>query len=193
MDRNIAERLVAELESRSPLSPEVLKKDRDKLIDLLASTDVPPSKKFYKEVKPNQIYIPGNDSDQHHFLSIRRVLRNDRAREYELSRAKQIYEVGLAALGIHDSDVWTRRLRTNKEIVRMMSQAMVQHGQPYTLVAKLETFEDVQKTVEIMPLVVIPSAQDLQKIIGWEISNARPYRETPFGRIRMSTSWYSRS
>ncbi|MBI2650603.1 hypothetical protein HYX04_04780 [Candidatus Woesearchaeota archaeon] len=192
MDKNLAERLVSELENHPPLTPNVLP-DRAYFIDLLASTDVPPSKQFYEEVKSNQIYIPGHDSDQHHFLSIRRVLRNHLASDYELSKIKEVYEWVVSNLGIHDSDIWTRKLRASEELVKMMTQSAVKHGQPYSLLGKLETFEDVPKTVEVTPLVVILFAQDLQKITEWENSNARPYRDTLFGMIRMSRSRYLRS
>ena len=188
MDRNLAERLIAELEKHPPLSPNVLP-DRDYFINLLSSTDVPPSERFYEEVKPNQRHIPDSATNQNHFLSIRRVLRNDLARSYQLTKTKKIYETLASTSGIHDSDIWTRKLRTDMDLV----QIMVQCGQQYSLLAKLETFDEFSKKVATRPLVIIPDAQDLSKILEWEVANTDYGKEGLLGIRRISKGQYFKS
>ena len=185
MDRNLAEKLVAELEKHPPLTPNVLP-DRAYFIDLLASTDIPPSKRFYEEVKPNQRRILDTAANQNHFLSIRRVLRNSLARNYQLSKIKESYESLISALNVHDSDVWVRKLRADRDIVRMM----VQSGQPYSLVGKLETFDELSRKVATRPLVIIPYAQDLSKILEWEDANTIYGKESSLGTRKISRRQY---
>ena len=185
MDRNLAERLVAELEKHPPLSPNIFP-DRNYFINLLSSTDVPPSERFYEEVAKNQKHIPDSATNQNHFLSIRRVLRNSLARDYQLSKIKEFYETLISVLGIHDSDVWTRKLRSDDEIVRMMGQS---RGQ-YSLLGKLETFDEFSRKVATRPLIIILDAQDLSKILAWEDAKTDYGKENSLGIRKISRRQY---
>lgn len=191
MDRNLAERLVEELEMHPPLSSQVLKreeKDINKLVDALVATEVPPSKRFHEQVHPNNIYIHDAAMELHHFVSIRRILRNDQARNYRLSTAKAWYEYAASTLGIHDSDIWTRKLRSNDDLIRMMAQSPL----PYSLLGKIETFEDSSRKVAIRPIVIIPEAHDSSKIREWEDANTAYGKEDLIGFRRLSERRFHR-
>ena len=177
MDRSLAEKLVAELERHPPLTYTVLEGRRDKLIDALAATDVPPSKRFYEEVKPNQEIIHDSAMDQTHFLSIRRVLRNDLVRDYRLSKIKEIYEAVASISGLYDSDALTRKLRASNEIVNIIAQS----ESPFSLLAKLETSDNFSGKFAVRPLVIIPNVADLSKILEWEDANTKYVQKGLFG------------
>lgn len=187
MDRKVVERLIAELEIHPPLTPIVLS-NKSYLLDLLISTDMPVSRRFYEEVAPNQVSIQDDATSQYHSFSIRRVLRNNQARGYRLSGLKRLYEGALGAFGIHDSDVLTRRLRGDRDLVRMMTEA-AQHGQPHSLLAKFETFDELSRKVATRPLVIIPDASP-ERISSWETANTTYGRDTSHGMVKISGRQY---
>lgn len=188
MDRNLAEKLVTELGKHPPLTTRVLS-DENYFIDLLVSTEVPVSNRFYEEVKPNHKIIEDPANDQTHFLSLRRILRNNLAENYKLSKTKKVYEALASILGLYDSDVLTRKLRANGEMAKMMSQS--EH--PYSLLAKLETFDDFSGKFAIRPIVIIPYIIDLPKILAWEEANTNYGQRGLFGGDRrISRSHYLR-
>ncbi|MBS3096111.1 hypothetical protein J4480_01580 [Candidatus Woesearchaeota archaeon] len=186
MERNIAELLVKELEHHPPLTPNNLSAHRRYLIDLLASTDAKPSTRFYEEIKPNGIQIRGNDENQVHVLSIGRILINPQAKDYELSSIKSLYEAMVSVFGIYDSDSLTRRLRMDKGIVEIMNSS----PHEFSLLGKLESYEDFSRKVMSMPILMIPGVQNLPQIKSWEYQNSIP-KEHPFEKIgEMITGWY---
>ena len=188
MDRNLAERLVEELETHPPLTTNVLP-NRDYFINLLVNTHVPPSSRFYEKIRENSTTIPDNAKDQFHILSMRRILRNNRAIDYRLSRLKKRYESLASALGVYDSDVFTRRLRTDRDIVALMAKS----AQSYTLLAKLDTYDEFSGKVATRPLVIIPDVQDLSKILAWEDANTIYAQEGLFGTTKISKKQYLKS
>ncbi len=67
----IAKVLIGGLEEHPPLTPKALSESgRSYFIDLLVSTEVPQSTRFYEEVKPNGVTIRGADENQRHIVSI---------------------------------------------------------------------------------------------------------------------------
>lgn len=187
MDRNVAEKLAADLERHTPLTPNLLP-NKNYFLDLLISTDMSVSRRFYEEVAPNQVFIPDNATSQHHSLSIRRVLRNNQARDYQLSRLKGLYEAASAALGIRDSDILTRRLRMDGSLARLMAEAAL-HGQPYSLLAKLETFDELSRKMVTRPLVIIPDSAP-ERVSSWENANTVYGRDTSHGMVKIRKGQY---
>ena len=187
MERSQAEALIEKLVKHPPLTPNVLP-NRDYFINLLVSTDVPPSKRFYEEIDHNEVEINDPAMDFTHRVALRRVLRNNLARENELSLLKALYEAVVSKMGVYDSDVFTRRLRTDKDLVRMMAQS----GQQYSLLGKLETFDELSGKISTRPLLIIPNAPDLDRITAWEIANIKKPKEGLLGYLpRMSRRKYA--
>ncbi len=169
MKKDMAESLVSELE-KHPALRSTVRENRQYFIDILVSTEVPESTRFYEKVKPNILEVPGLDNDQIHYISLRRVLRNQQAKEYQLPWLKSQIESLASFLGIYDSDVLTRNIRANKELVDMMSAS----SNDFSLLGKLETLEIVPERVYKSPILVIPDSPDFSKIYLWEHANSLP-------------------
>ena len=172
MERYLAEILIGGLESHPPLTPGILA-DKNYFVNLLVSTQLKPSRRFYEEVGSNEAVIQNPAMDLTHYVSIKRVLRNRLAKEYKLSWLKARYEAAASAFGIYDSDALTRKLRIGEDIVRMMAEA-AQSGQPYSLLGKLETVDGILEKISRRPLVIIPNVGDLSRILAWEDANTSP-------------------
>lgn len=167
MDRNLADKLVGQLERHPKLEWWVLTK-RVELVEILASTEVPPqSQRFHETIKDNLQILDEDGSDVSAHLSLRRVLRNNRASEYRLSYIKYLYESAVASLGIYDSDVITRKLRLDKEIVRMMAESK----EPFSLLGRLTIDNSYKKTQEDGPILLIPDAEYSPRILNFEEAN----------------------
>lgn len=67
---------------------------------------------------------------------------------------------------------------------------MSQSKHEYSLLGKLETFEDFSRKVLAMPLLVIPGVKDLSQISSWESDNSIPKEHTFDSIGRMITGWY---
>ena len=91
MERYLAEILIGGLESHPPLTPGILA-NKNYFVNLLVSTEVLPSRRFYEKVTPNGVTIADPAMDKTHSVSIRRVLRNKLAKDYQLSWLKAQYE-----------------------------------------------------------------------------------------------------
>ena len=116
MDKNIAEGLVNELGRHSG----IVTPERELFLDVLVSTDVPESSRFYEVVPDNQQLV--QETGRYHYLSLRRVLRNGNARDYQLSQWKKAYEAVASVFGAYSSDVLSRNLRANRDLVEMMAE-----------------------------------------------------------------------
>ena len=174
MNLSISRRLVNDLSRHPPLTPEIDWVDWEGLVRLLELTYVPISKRFYEGVAANTQRIPDSANSQYHTLSIRRVLRNENvadAAEYSLAWHKRLYHAAAAKLGIYDSEIFARNLRSSPELVQMMSAA-ASSGQPHSLLARLDTFDEIDGKTSSMPIVVIPEA-DIARVIEWERSMIR--------------------
>lgn len=180
MDGVNAVLLVDALESHPPLTEGILP-NRQELVDLLISTPVPPSKRFYESVGDNSQRIPDSGNDVSHNVAIRRILRNNLASDYEGGTLRRLYEAAYDALesrfGAYDSNVMLRKARANLRIAALMQQAH-QAGHPYSLSGKLETFDEISGKVSTIPLIIIPgiSNQDMYKVLAWELSHINPKR-----------------
>lgn len=166
MERDKAIRLVRDLERHPPLTEGILPQKQD-LIRLLISTEVPESRRFYEEVIPNEQTIDDSANSKEHSVSVRRILRNKLADDYEMSFFKNWYDAVVSSLGAYDSNVIARRLRADRDLVNLMQQAY-QSGQPYSLLAKLETVDALSGSIETRPLIVIPNSSNMPKVLAWE-------------------------
>ena len=165
MDKKVAEKLVDELERQHRAIPI----DKGMFIDILMSFPILKSSRFYEELPDKQQLI--EESGRYHYFSLRRVLRNKNAKNYRLSRAKQAYEALASTLGIYSSDVLSRKLRADKELVKMIAD----NENPYSLLGKFKTydFDNPDETLFIMtkPVLAIPDAKNIAKISDWEEAN----------------------
>lgn len=165
MDRKIAERLINELSKHS----EIVSPDRKLFLDILISTDIPESSRFYEQLPDKRQLV--EETDRYHYLSLRRVLRNRNARDYRLSQRKKNYEAVASALGLYSSDVLSRNLRVNKDLVEIMAECQ----EPFSLLGKFKTYDhgnpDETLFVVTRPILVIPNVENREPIYAWEKAN----------------------
>lgn len=173
MEREVAEVLIDGLENH----PEIIPPDRSLFMNTLTSTKVPASSRFYVELPDTQQIV--QDAERHHYLSLRRVLRNRNAEKRQQSLLKQTYEVLAALVGVYSSDILARRLREDKGLVDMMARSR----HPFSLLGKFQTYDLVSPAVLFIvtrPVLVIPDAEDVSKILAWERANTTYEKESGF-------------
>lgn len=171
MDNVIAEKLLDALKRR----PEIVTPDSKLFLEMLVSTNVPESSRFY-EVLPDREQVV-QETNRYHRLSLRRVLRNKNARAYQLGAWKRVVQEAISILGIYSSDALTRNLRANKELVGIMGECEA----PFSLLGKFQTydFDNPDETLFIItrPVLIIPGAKDTVKIHDWESVNTTYEKE----------------
>lgn len=169
MEKDIAEILVEELSKHERAFPV----DKKFFMGTLTKADVPDSSRFYEELPYEAQSV--DDQEIMHSLSLRRVLRNRNAEDYQLSPFKRAFEAVTSAFNIYSSDVLSRSMRSDKDIVRLMSEC----SQPYSLLAKFRSYDysdHENPKIEVSPVLIIPGA-DRTAIDRWEDSNTQYLRE----------------
>ena len=180
MDKIIAGKLVNELKNQFRF----FTLDEKLFSNLLTSVNVPESSRFYEVLPDNQQTIQASDSD-HHF-SLRRVLRNKNANDYQLFGLKRIYGAITSAFGAYSSDVLTRYLRLNKDVTEMMTNC----NEPFSLLGKLETFDSSNPeavSITTRPILVIPNVKERTIVDNWEKENMTYFKETRIAGLFPST------
>lgn len=171
MDEGVAETLVGELVRHSG----IITLDKNLFLDLLVSTDVQESSRFYEALPDQQ--QPVQETNRCHYLSLRRILRNGNARNYQISRWKKAYEAFASVLGVYSSDALSRSLRANKDLIEMIAGCDC----PFSLLGKLQTydFDNSDQTLFIItrPILIIPNASNIKPIINWEKANTTYEKE----------------
>jgi len=173
MERKLAENLVLELARRR----DIVVPNRRFFTDILADTEVSESSRFYEALPNNQRTI--QESGRYHCLSLRRVLRNRNAKSHQLSQVERGYEALVSGLGIYSSDVLSRSLRADEDLVEMMSECEEQ----FSLLGKFQTYdyENPDKvTVLTKPVLIIPGFVGVEEIHKWERDNTRYGRDVEF-------------
>jgi len=163
MDKTIAENLIVELSKH----PRIIPLDKDFFIKILISMDVPESSRFYENLPDKEQTL--QDGDNFYLLSLRRILRNNNAQDYKMSKWKNIYKSIISSSGAYSSDVLTRNLRADKDLVKIMSEC----EQPFSLLGKFKSY-DINNSYNgistiIRPILVIPGAMD--SVLKWEEAN----------------------
>jgi len=167
MDKNLAEKLVDELERH----PRISGISKDKCIDLLVPTKISRLDKSYENIPENDQLLKGVYFDSYSYLSLDKVLRNGYFGIYKLSFLKD--------------NALVRDLKNNKDLINIMSQC--EH--PFSLLGKLETY-DLEDTVDRdlfiikRPILVVPEIKDMKKVLEWEDKNIRHYKEVGFSPFR---------
>lgn len=169
MGKRTAEILVKALS----VHPGIIPVDKGFFIDSLKKIKIPTflggSKRFYIKLPDKQQIL--NEIERYHCLSIGRILLNDNAYNYKLSGIKKVWESFVKRVG-YSSDVFTRNLRLNETIVTSMYQS----AQPFSLLAKFETFDYNSLTQSTMPILIIPGVDYNdrygQAVLSWEQNNA---------------------
>lgn len=172
MDGKEAESLVGTLEDHIRDSsqnlfpvPELSPETKKELISILVRTKVSESSRFYEPIKDQGRFL---DAAETYRLTFRRVLRNGKARDYQLSWWKKVWEnvashpIPNYFFRIYDSDIVTRRLRVDKEVVRMMTES-AENGHPHSLLCKLKIYDDNYggPKIQTSELLLIPGVEKL--------------------------------
>jgi hypothetical protein len=171
MDRKVAETLVSELGRQV----RIVTPDNELFLDVLVSADVPESSRFYEVLPDKQQLV--QEIGRYHYLSLRRVLRNGNARDYQISQWKKAYEAIASAFGAYSSDALSRNLRADGTLVDMMARC----EEPFSLLGKFQLydFDNPDETLFIVtrPVLVIPGAKDMNPIHDWEEANTTYEKE----------------
>jgi len=184
MKRKLAERLVNGLEEH----PNIIRPDREKFIDILEKTNVPESERFYEHISGAEQPLP--QYNRCYSLSLTRILRNRQAEEeYQIPILKEIYDIFISTLRrigdgkirIYDSNALSRKIRTDIDLVKMMTKS----NHPYSLLGKFETrdrdFKNPDKSlIETRPVLVIPGAKNIEYILDWEKAHTIHEEESRF-------------
>jgi len=161
MDRKVAETLVSELGRQV----RIVTPNKELFLDVLVSADVPESSRFYEFLPDKRQSV--QETGRYHSLSLRRVLRNRNARDYQLSRWKI-------------SDTLVRNLGSDGKLVEMMSRC----EEPFSLLGKFQSYNfdnpDEKLFVVTRPVLVIPGAKNMKPIHDWEEANLIYEKEVGF-------------
>ncbi len=153
----------------------IIAPDRELFTRSLTSIDIPESSQFSVTI-PDTAHVVDDDG-RRHVLSLRRILRNKNASHYYLSPWKKQLEAVASACGFWSSDILTRQLRADKDLVQMMEECKC----PYSLLAKFVTYDysnpDETLFTITKPILVILGAKDTRKISAWEDKNTRYEKE----------------
>ncbi len=166
MEREIAERLVDELGKHSG----IISPDKKLFLDVLISADIPESSRFYETLQNKQQFVDG--TDQCHYLSLRKVLRNNNAKDCLLSQWKKAYESFISTFSFYSSKSLSRNLRADKGIMEMITECK----EPFSLLGKFKTYDYNNHEEELFiitkPILIIPGVKDMKQIYNWEEANA---------------------
>ena len=109
MDEEIAQKLLDELgKHRSIVRP-----NNQLFLDILLSTDVSESSRFHEALPDRSQFVEENGF--YYSLSLRRILRNKNAQNYQPLLWKKADGSIASALGFYSSDALSRNLRSNKD------------------------------------------------------------------------------
>ena len=171
MDPAVAEILFGAFEKRAGIQAP----DKNAFLEMLVEAQVPDSSRFSEELPDKPQII--TEADLYHCISLRRLLRNRNAKDYKLSGVKKAWETVAAGLGIYSSDVLTRKIRADPELVELMSIS----DSEFSLLGKIETF-DYANPKEILykktrPILVIPDLPKAAAVMQWEEANTTYEKE----------------
>ena len=172
MKRNESINLTLELKEHPMLAQTPV--DWGDVFNLLYKTNVPSSRRFAKKIKEEEYLLDRTHDYLTNKFMLRRVLRNEIAARYlrggyGKGAHKNLWEVLNLGLGIYDSDVFTRKLREDPEMLEMMAKAL-EIGHPYSITGKITTYDKDSLKIQTRPIVAIHGA-DIDKIVQWELAN----------------------
>ena len=172
MDRQRAIDLTKELQRHPILINAPL--DWSDIFNFLEKTGIKPSRRFAKRVEEREYLLDRTPDYQTNVLMLRRVLRNENATKYlresyKSGPHKNSWGVLASGLGIYDSDVFTRKLMEDPQMLEMMAKAY-ELGHPHSILGKVTTTDRDSVKIVTRPIIIIPSA-DIEKIVEWELAN----------------------
>ena len=160
----------------------IITPDRRAFTKTLLGVGVPNSKRFYEDLPEREQVI--QEDSRYHRLSLRRILRNENARDYRLNPLTQAWEAVLSFVGAYSSDSLTRSIRADPELVEMMARS----PHPLSLLGNLRTYDydnpDEHLFVISRPVLVIPGATDTAHILSWENVNTIFEEEVGIGPLK---------
>ena len=162
--------------------PEIIRPDSEFFTEILLGVSVPESRKrFYEDLPGRQQEC--QETGRYHCLSLRKVLRNGNARNYQLNPLTKAWENVLSSVGAYSSDSLTRSLRANPDLVDMMAEC----GQSLSLLGKMRTYDygNPEETLFVIsrPILIIPCAEHTTAL-DWERSNTLYEEEIGIGPLR---------
>ena len=161
--------------------------DKEKFARLLENIKVGNSSKFHEEF-PNETQRI-DDCNFIYEFSLRKVLRNGNAKNYQFSKVKQIAASFASDLGIYSSSVLTRNLRADGEILGLMEKSALM-GNPFSLLGRLDFFEcEIGGGVELernRPVLIIPGIRgnEANVVYSWESRNTIYRRNGNLVKVR---------
>ena len=118
-------------------------------------------------------------SEVYHKLSLRRVIRNRNAKKHEIGRvkAKAIRVISHIPF-VYSSVNFARDLRTHPELIDLMDRCEYD----FSVLGKVATYdssggENSSMIRTTRPILIIPSVDDMDKVLAWEGKEAYPERE----------------
>ena len=165
MDEEIAKLLFKGLEAHADL----FEFDGKQFLNELVLLKIHESLKFSKVLSGKKQSLFGIEG--YYEFSLRKVLRNKNAKDYQLSEWEKVYESIVNSLGAYSSGVLSKNLRSNETLVDLMAQCK----EPYSLLGKLQ-FSDMDYFEDILfritsPVLIIPGVKDDIFIYNWEKAN----------------------
>jgi len=183
MQPSIAEDLIGGLETRIKGLP-----NPEKFVEALERTEVAQSKRFYEPLPYDRQPVQDDPEGNYHMVSIRRILRNRNAHEQHSTGLKKWWANFVYKRGFYSSNVLTRKMRTDPAVIGLMKTA----DAPYSLLAKLETFEfdnaEEQLFIITKPVLIIPGQESNAAVQEWEdsVKMLEEERFTFLGMCRLS-------
>ena len=166
MDIRLAERLVDELEHHPPLTPEIIE-NRTALVSLLQASSIRKVGYYKGTIKLIKTRIEDFANAQSYELSPRRLLRNSSISYIEPATIDRFFEILYDIFGVHNSDIWVERLRSDESLLKLMHAS----SHPYSLLAKFTSYDYLKDDMVVRPLLVIPEVKDKDAVYRWEDAN----------------------
>ncbi len=168
MDKEVASYLISEFERQYPFLPLDGVK-RASLVEVLETTPMLESQRFYEEPSNNQKYTKRqifNDTDRTGYLRLTRIMRNNQAGNLQEGLIKKMQESILHKFKLYSSTMQLRHIRKEEKIVGMMLER-AKTGEKLDQLSLLFRYEqtDIESLGEVpqiinidRPIIVIPRA-----------------------------------
>lgn len=190
MDKEVASYLISEFERQFPFLP-LDDAKRASLVEVLETTPMLESHKFYEEPSNNQKYTKRQiftDSDRTGYLRLTRIMRNNQAGNLQEGLIKKMQENLYNKLNRYSSTMQLRHIRKEEKIVGMMLER-AKTGEKLDQLSVLFRYEQIDlegadKDTKIIninrPIIVVPRATKA------ELDVLRSYEERE-GKVHIYT------
>ena len=188
MDKDIAQNLFNELSKHEG----IIKPEESIFLNMLDNFEIKDSSRFYEDF-PNIEQVLNNNSEAYSSLSLRRIIRNKNAVNYQLKGLKKIGAEICDKLNIYSSTILLRKLREDESIIGLMEESS-KKGNPFSLLGKFENY-DYGNPKEILyisrtPILIIPEITNHSIIKEWEDNKTKYSKQEYFWEKKISKKEY---